>query len=274
MLLVGKNTSNQWKGRAADSKGQSCIRVVRCLAHSCAYVLPCLCVQVSSHEGTDTEARTNQPPCSRCVQALLLLRIKHFSEKEAYSTPRYSFFPSLYVPKFYRFLSSHKTVNSTRVSTTRITNHLYSMRRRRTEIKRTPNVIFIEDRNVFIFYACYVDAIFFPHESHACVAWCSLRRDYSTVDNRFFRGNNKNKKKKTNKQTFYARCFLTFWCNQCEISFYLETSSLLFASKYYISKELDKKATLDWNQSMIRYQSHLFFTQITDIENSLLVLVT
>lgn len=132
------------------------------------------CVQVSSHEGTDTEARTNQPPCSRCVQALLL-RIKHFSEKEAYSTPCYSFFPSLHVPKFYRFLSSHKTVNSTRVSTTRITNHLYSMGRRRTKLKWTASVISIEERNVFIFYACFVDAIFFPHESHACVAWYSLR---------------------------------------------------------------------------------------------------
>lgn len=99
------------------------------------------CVQVSSHEGTDTEARTNQPPCSRCVQALLL-RIKHFSEKEAYSTPCYSFFPSLHVPKFYRFLSSHKTVNSARVSTTRITNHLYSMGRRRTKLKWTASVIY------------------------------------------------------------------------------------------------------------------------------------
>lgn len=155
------------------------------------------CVQVSSHEGTDTEACTNQPPCSRCVQTLLL-QIKHFSEKEAYSTPRYSFFPSLYIPKFYRFLSSHKTINSTRVSTARITNHLYSMRRRRTKIKWTASVISIEERNVFIFYACYVDAIFFPHESHACVAWYSLRRDYSTVDNRFFRGNNNKKKKKNN----------------------------------------------------------------------------
>lgn len=115
-----------------------------------------------------------QPPCSRCVQALLL-RIKHFSEKEAYSTPCYSFFRSLHVPKFYRFLSSHKTVNSARVSTTRITNHLYSMGRRRTKLKWTASVISIEERNVFIFYACFVDAIFFPHESHACVAWYSLR---------------------------------------------------------------------------------------------------
>lgn len=38
-------------------------------------------------------------------------------------------------------------------------------------------------------------------------------------------------------------------------------------------QEMDKKAILDWNQSMIRYQSHdLFFTQIADA-NNLLVLV-
>lgn len=174
------------------------------------------CVQVSSHEGTDTEARTNQPPCSRCVQALLL-RIKHFSEKEAYSTPCYSFFRSLHVPKFYRFLSSHKTVNSARVSTTRITNHLYSMGRRRTKLKWTASVISIEERNVFIFYACFVDAIFFHMK--ATLVWLGTRsgRDYSTVDNRFFRGNNKK------KQSFYAWCFLKFWGNQYKISFYLET---------------------------------------------------
>lgn len=137
------------------------------------------------------------------------------SKKEPTRSPLFplSLSPSLYVPKFYRFLSSHKTINSTRVSTARITNHLSS---KKDKNKINGQCYLYRGKKCFYFLCLLHRRNFFSTWKPRLCGWYSLRRDYSTVDNRLFRGNNKKKKK---KNIFYAWCFLTFWCNQYKISF-------------------------------------------------------
>lgn len=160
-MLLASEQEYKWamKGsRTADSKGQSCIRVLRWSTRSCARVGALSNMRTLNHTYIYTSTEAMVESGNRFT-----LRRPRYSElnsspkKEPTQVPQQ---PPILM--FYRLLSSYKTVNSTRVSPAGITNHLFSMRRREIKIERKETILIASKTFLrFLRPVRYVDAIFF-----------------------------------------------------------------------------------------------------------------